>query len=190
MRLLKQNPGILHEYNSTIKNQMQQGIIETAEFSDRLWEHPISASPCCNTRRQGNNKGACCLWCIHLNGPSLNDCLHVGPKMNQNILDILLRFRVHRVAVIADIEKAFLMVTAAKKDRNVLQFLWFKDVCAEQQDLIELRFTRVVVEVPSSPFLLNATIRHHLEKYVTTHPMLVRKLRRSLYVNDLAFGAL
>ena len=56
----------------------------------------------------------------NLDGPSLNDCLHMGPKLNQKILDILLRFRVHRVEVIADIEKAFLMVSIARKNRHVL----------------------------------------------------------------------
>ena len=40
----------------------------------------------------------------------------------------------------------------------------------------------------SSPFLLNATIRHHLKKYETTHPELVRKLCRSIYIDDLASG--
>lgn len=118
-----------------------------------------------------------------LTGPSLNDCLHVGPRLNQKILEILLRFRVHRIAVIADIEKAFLMVSIAGKDRDVLRFLWFKDACADQK---ELRFTRVVF---SSPFLLNATIRHHLSKYETSHPTLVEKLCQSLYVDDVAFGA-
>ena len=80
----------------------------------------------------------------HSDGPSLNDCLHAGPKLNQKILDILLRFRVHRVAVIADIEKAFLMVSMAGKDRDVLRFLWFKDALTEQRELLKLRFTRVV----------------------------------------------
>ena len=28
-------------------------------------------------------------------GPSLNDCLHAGPKFDQRIFDLLLRFRVH-----------------------------------------------------------------------------------------------
>lgn len=49
-------------------------------------------------------------------GPSLNKCLHVGPKLNTKIFDILLRFRVHRIAIIADIEKAFLMISVARKD--------------------------------------------------------------------------
>ena len=28
----------------------------------------------------------------HVKGPSLNDCLHTGPKFNQKVLDILLHF--------------------------------------------------------------------------------------------------
>ena len=113
----------------------------------------------------------------------------MGPKQNQKILDLLLRFRVNRIAIVADIEKAFVMVSMAEKDRDVLRFLWFKDVLAGQHDVIGLRFTRVVFGVSSSPFLLNATLRHHLDKYESSYPNLIRKLRQSLYVDDLASGA-
>ena len=41
------------------------------------------------------------------NSLSLNDCLFFGPKFDQQILDILLRFRTYKIALIADIEKAF-----------------------------------------------------------------------------------
>ena len=41
-------------------------------------------------------------------GPSLNDCLYVGPKFNQhNEHSIEINFRLHRCAFVADIEKAF-----------------------------------------------------------------------------------
>ena len=56
-------------------------------------------------------------------GPSLNDCLYVGPKFNQKTLEVLLRFRSYPIAWIADIEKAFLMISMAPKDRDVLRFL-------------------------------------------------------------------
>ena len=36
-------------------------------------------------------------------GPSLNDCLFTGPDFGQSILDILLSFRVHRIALAGDI---------------------------------------------------------------------------------------
>ena len=81
------------------------------------------------------------------------------------------------------------MVSMARKDRDILRFLWFKDALADQHDLMELRFTRVVFGVSSSPFLLNATLRHHLDKYESSHPDLIKQLRQSLYVDDLACGA-
>ncbi len=40
-------------------------------------------------------------------GRSLNDCLYTELKFRQNIIDIILRFQVHKVALAADIEKAF-----------------------------------------------------------------------------------
>ena len=102
-------------------------------------------------------------------------------------MDILLRYRVYRVAVTADIEKAFLMVSVTAKDHDVLRYLWFDDVFADQS--VELRFTRVMFEVSSNPFLLNATIRHHLEQYNQTQPDLVHKLSKSMYVDDIITGA-
>ena len=89
-----------------------------------------------------------------LSGPSLNECLNPGPKFEHKILDILLRFCVHKVAVTADIEKAFLMIAIAEEDRDALQFFWYKDVFAEHTDIIQLLFARVVFGVTSSPFLL------------------------------------
>ena len=122
-------------------------------------------------------------------GPSLNDCLHTGPKFNQKILEILLRFRSYPVVLVADIEKAFLMISVAPNDRDVLRFLWLNDVFQENPDIVKLRFTRVVFGVSPSPFLLNAMIKHHLEKYSISHPELVKILTQSIYVDDMVFGA-
>ena len=92
-------------------------------------------------------------------GPCLNDCLHTGPNFGQSILDILLRFRIHKVALIGDVEKAFLMVSVD------LRFLWIGDMNEPHSVITELRFTRVVFGVSSSPFLLNATLDHHIRKF-------------------------
>ena len=51
-----------------------------------------------------------------------------------------------------------------------------------------LRFARVVFSVPSSPFLLNATIKYHMDKYRELDRQFVEKFKRSIYVDDLTFG--
>ena len=120
------------------------------------------------------------------NGPSLNDCLHTGPKFNKKILEILLRFWSYPIALTVDIEKAFLMICISLKDHVVLRFLWVKDI--HEPQLVKMRFTRVVFEVSFSPFLLNATIKHHISKYQDSYPELVDKLTQSTYVDDVIFG--
>ena len=61
-------------------------------------------------------------------GSSLNECLHVGPKFGQKVLKLLTRFRIFQIALIVDIEKAFLMISVTPKDHDVLWFLWVKDI--------------------------------------------------------------
>ena len=63
-----------------------------------------------------------------------------------------------------------MMVSVAKKDRDVLRFLWFDNVHVDLPNLQVLQFTRVVFGVASSPFLLNTTLRYHLEKYRSSDP--------------------
>ena len=122
-------------------------------------------------------------------GPSLNDCLYTGPKFNQKILEILLRFRSYPVAFIADIEKAFLMIAVTPRDRDVLRFLWVRDPFSKDSEIIALRFTRVIFGVSASPFLLNANIKHHIESYAVSQPEIVGLLARSIYVDDVVCGA-
>ena len=50
------------------------------------------------------------------------------------------------------------------------------------------RFCRVVFGLNASPFLLNATLRHHISKYNSIDPEFVRKLLDSFYVDDLVTG--
>ena len=121
-------------------------------------------------------------------GPSLNDCLYPGPKFNQKILDILLRFWSHPIPLTADIEKAFLIVSIAEQDRDVLRFLWFDNVLLEKPATIELRFARVVFGVSASPFLFNATVKHHLEMYLDTRSETVTALLQSIYVDDIVLS--
>ena len=122
-------------------------------------------------------------------GQSLNECLYVGPKSGHNIMDILMRFRSHKIALAADIEKAFLMISVSKTDRDVLHFLWVKDINTTPAEIVTLRFTRVVFGVSSSPFLLNATINHHMMKYATVYPEFVETFMKSIYVDDISCGA-
>lgn len=69
-------------------------------------------------------------------------------------------FRKRAIGVTADISKAFLQVSVLPKDRDMLRFLWWNN----EGDMITYRHCRVVFGLTSSPFLLSATIQHHLKE--------------------------
>ena len=81
------------------------------------------------------------------------------------------------------------MISVCPQDRQFLRFLWVDDPAQEDPQIVTYRFARVVFGVSSSPFLLNATIRHHLERHSDTHGDLVTKVLRSIYVDDIVSGA-
>ena len=192
LRRLRQDQNVLREYDSIIKDQIHQGIVEIMEPQEEPNIKKIHYLPHHAVVRQDKETTKVRIVydaSARSDGPSLNDCLHAGPKFDQRIFNLLLRFHVHRVAFTADIEKAFLMVSMAKTDREVLRFLWVDDIERDQPQPLVLRFTRVVFRVSSSPFLLNATIRHHLEKHSSLQPALVEKFSKSFYVDDIVTGA-
>ena len=77
------------------------------------------------------------------------------------------------MALTADIKKAFLMISMTEKDRDALRFLWIDDVSKAILNVVVLCFTRLAFGVFSSPFLLKATVKHHLEHYCTEDPTFV-----------------
>ena len=121
--------------------------------------------------------------CKASNGISLNDCLESGPNLNPNIVDVLCRFRRWKYAVTADVSKAFLQIELDDSDQDVHRFFWRKD---REDSLRVMKFVRVTFGIKCSPFLLSATIKHHLS--LCPPSFVVSELSENLYVDDLLSG--
>ena len=104
------------------------------------------------------------------------------------VYDILLRFRLQKIVLISDIKQAFLNVGIREEDCDYIRFLWFKDIFSENPEITVYRFLRVVFGLICSPFLLNATVKHHASKYSTKWKYFVEKILRDLYVDDSTSG--
>ena len=188
---LRKEPDILKEHDSVIRDQINRGIVEVVDREARPESNRIHYIPHHAVIRR--DKSTTRLRVVYdasakSDGASLNECLHAGPPLAQNIFDIMLRFRGHRIALVGDIEKAFLMVHIAEEDKDVLRFLWIDDIDKAKPEVVVLRFTCVVFGVSSSPFLLNATLKHHIGQYEQCDPNFTRKFLESIYVDDLTSG--
>ena len=82
----------------------------------------------------------------------------------------LIRFRLHNIAVVADIEKAFLNIGIQEDDRDALRFLWKEDPFDTTLKLKVSWYTRACFGLVSSMFHLEATIDHHLNYCLEDHP--------------------
>ena len=119
------------------------------------------------------------------NKRSLNDHLDSGPSLLPDLTGLLLRFREFKYAFQVDIKKAFFMIAVRPEDRVYLRFVWPN----QDGEVVTWRLKRVPFGVNCSPFLLNATIRHHLqlEKQNSASEevrKIVELMQDSFYVDD------
>ena len=126
MHRLRKDPVLLKEYDQIIREQERLGIVETVDSSQPtevgkvhyLPHHPVIKRDKLTTKVRIVFDGS-----SRAQGPSLNSCLLAGPSLTPKIMDVLIRFRWYQVALAADIEKAFLMVSVAAHKRDCLRFL-------------------------------------------------------------------
>ena len=188
LKRLRQTPELLVKYDEVIKDQLANNVIE--EVSELELANKVSYLPhqavCRDSVETTKVRVVYDASCKERKtGSSLNDCLHKGPSLTPLIFDMLLRFRSDKVALVGDIEKAFLNIEIHPQDRDCLRFLWVKDIHSPEPEVVTFRFNRVVFGVSSSPFLLNAVIRHHLQKYQGEDPKFVEKMNEGFFVDDL-----
>ena len=143
-------PAVLREYDSIIQDQLEKGIVEAVPPADNTSSHTHYLPRHAVVHRDKSRTKLCVLHDALAKAdskPSLNDCLNTGPKFNQRILDILLKFQSFPEDLTADIENAFLMVAITENDQDALQFLWVDDIMKESPETCILRFTRVAFGV-------------------------------------------
>ena len=192
-RLATSEKSILEEYFRVIDNQLKLSVIERVPpdevLNPKFMCHYIAHHPVVRVGHQTTKLRVvydASAKCGH-DSVSLNECMYRGPVLLPNLCAILLRFRLSRVALVSDIEKAFLQLALQESERDVTRFLWFED--PETMDVNKLavyRFARVPFGVISSPFLLGATIIHHLNRIGTPT---ATKIVENVYVDNVITGS-
>lgn len=197
LRRLSTKEGLLQRYDEVIKQYLLNGhaeVVPHRKESDRA--KAIYYMPHKEVLREDSTTTKLRIVfdaSSHAKGyKSLNECLETGPNLNPELLQVLLRFRYYPITMTADIEKAFLQIGIREEDRDAFRFLWFAEEPSfplKEKNIQEWRMTRVPFGSTSSPFMLTATIHHHLKLVCEQQPVLADKLRASFYVDDLLLGA-
>jgi len=98
---------------------------------------------------------------------------------------ILLRFRSHTIGISTDLEKAFLHVRLDEADQDSTRFFWLSSPSDPESDLEIYRFKTVLFGSTSSPFMLTATLQHHLN---SCDSPVAQDMKQNLYIDNVITG--
>jgi len=116
------------------------------------------------------------------NNVALNDVIHQGPKLQNDLFHVLLRFRKYPIALACDIAEMYLRVELYPKDRPYHRFLW-RDMNVNQKPT-EYQINRLVFGINSSPFLAQLVSQHHARANEKQHPRAAEVILKSTYMDD------
>ena len=119
-------------------------------------------------------------------GLSFNDTLATGPMLHMTLDKILMRFRMHRVALTGNVQKMYREIMLAPDDQNYHRFLWRAQV---EDQVEEFCMNRVTFGVTSSPYVAVQTLQQAAVDFGKGFPETVDHINKSFYVDDLLAGS-
>ncbi|XKL65471.1 hypothetical protein PGB90_008891 [Kerria lacca] len=119
-------------------------------------------------------------------GLSLSQCLMVGPVVQSNLIDILIRFRTHEIVFIADIVKMYRQIFLCPND-SAFQRIFWRESCDEPLKIYEI--TTVAFGTASAPYLATRCLKALAEIDGHKFPAARFALLHDFYVDDILTGA-
>ncbi|XP_026464135.1 uncharacterized protein LOC113366692 [Ctenocephalides felis] len=119
-------------------------------------------------------------------GVSLNNILHTGPKLQQDLFSILVRFRCHQFVFVADIVKMYRQIRVKDTDQLYQLILWRE---SPQETLKIFKLTTVTYGTASAPYLAMRCLKMLAQNYASTFSQAAQVLDTDCYVDDIITGA-
>lgn len=185
-RKLKKNPDFHKDYVTFMRDIIDKGYAEKitarelSRSDNRVWYIPHHG-----VYHPKKKKLRVAFDCTaSYQGVSLNEELLQGPDLTNSLIGVLLRFREHPVALMADVESMFYQVKVPKEDTDLLRFLWWPNGDLNS-DVEEYRMNVHLFGATSSPSCASYALRKTAEdaKGVMS-PEAVDTVLRHFYVDD------
>lgn len=118
-------------------------------------------------------------------GWSINDLQYVGPKVQNDIFTILLRFRQHTFVVSADIAKMYRQILIHTHDRPLQRIFWREDP-NDQLSVFELN--TVTYGTTAAPYLAIRCLKQLALENQSQYESATQVILNDFYVDDLLTG--
>jgi hypothetical protein len=180
---LNKKPKVAERYNEVMQSNIDKGYIVETTFptsEQACWylpHFPVIREDKLTTKVRIVLDSA-----AQYEDTSLNDMMLTGPKIQKDLIDIILRFRSGAVALTGDIKEMFPQVQLRAEDQNYHRLLW-RDI-GSSGPLKEYKAVRLTFGDRASPFLAQYVVASHAEKNQDRFPLAVAACANALYMDD------
>ncbi|XP_050302472.1 uncharacterized protein LOC126740480 [Anthonomus grandis grandis] len=180
-RLIR-NPSLRSLYNDFMQDYLDQNHMIPCTSADNLsyyFPHHCVVKDDSGTTKirvvfDGSSKGS--------NNLSLNDVLLPGPKLQNDIVTILLTFRFFPIVFSTDIRQMYRMIGIHEQDLKYQKILWRFD---PSNPIQEYTLCTVTYGLNCSPYLAIRTLHQLAKDYGKEFPLARDILLKSTYVDDI-----
>lgn len=120
------------------------------------------------------------------NGFSLNDQMLIGPRLQDNLTAIVMRWRRHRIGFCADIEKMYRQIAVDQPDADMQRIVWRPHA---NESMKVFRLTTVTYGTASAPYLAVKSLQTLARMERERFPQGSEVAMNCFYVDDVLAGA-
>ena len=184
-RRFAKNPKFKENYTTVIQESIDLGHMSVVENSDKksgffMPHHAVFKESSSTTKTRVVLNGSA----ESSTGVSLNDTLMVGPTLQNSIFVLHLRFRLHNIALTADIEKMYKQILVRPSDRKYQRILWFFG-----DEIVTLESNTVTFGESAALYLAIRYLYKLADKEQDRYPIWANVIKKDTYVDDLNTGA-
>ena len=188
-RKLLKNKKTLSNFNVAFQDAVNRGLYRKITPHEAQYSGPIRYTPIVLVCKSSTTTPLriCSDSSNAAGGLSLNDVLIKGPPAINDLLGILLRFRVGKYAVVGDLAKFYNCVDSDPEDAHLRRILW-RDMETDRQPDIYLTMKVNFGDLCGGVVAMTAA-RLSCDGYEESHPAAVNLITRDSYVDDLISSA-
>ncbi|XP_048481684.1 uncharacterized protein LOC119693389 [Plutella xylostella] len=124
--------------------------------------------------------------CKNSNNVSLNDELLVGPQLQEDLRNLLTRWRMKRICFMADIKQMYRQILVSKDDADYQRLIWRPN---ENNELEEYRLRRVTFGTSPAPYLAVRTLHQVANDEGKECKQATESIKTNFYMDDFLDGA-
>ncbi|XP_058816777.1 uncharacterized protein LOC131680072 [Topomyia yanbarensis] len=124
--------------------------------------------------------------CKSKSGLSLNDVLMPGPTVQDSLVAIVLRFRMHPFVVAADVTKMYRQILVDPSDQPLQRIFWR---FSADEPLKIYQLLTVTYGTNCAPFLATRVLQKLAEDEAPNYPLAASVVRKDFYIDDMLTGS-